>query len=222
MVGVQAQAVVAVLTRAPSAGGKTRLFDALGMPFDPALLAALLLDTLDGVALPGVARAVLFTPPGAAEEIRALVPPEVRLLAQREGDLGTRMRGAFDDLLAAGAHAVVLVGSDLPMIDASAIARALTTLRERPGTVVIGPADDGGYYLVGATTTPAALFAEVPWGTADVLRATMAAAARARLPIVLLEPMADVDTPDDLRVVREAAGPGGARTRAWSASRVHG
>ena len=59
-----------MLTRAPSSGGKTRLFTSLGIPSDPALLTALLLDTLDGAAAPGVRRVVAVTPPDACDDLR--------------------------------------------------------------------------------------------------------------------------------------------------------
>ena len=158
MVDVAGQAVVAILTRAPSAGGKSRLFAALGRPPDPDLLGALLLDTLDGIAAAAAARVVCFTPDDAAPEMRALAPPEVQLLPQGDGDLGARMSRAFERLFAGGASPIVLVGSDLPLIDAAAVGDAFARLRADPGAVVLGPAADGGYYLVGATRLHPALF----------------------------------------------------------------
>ena len=86
--------VVAVLTRAPSSGGKTRLFASLGLPPDPALLTALLLDTLDGAAAPGVRRVVAVTPPESCDEVRRIVG-DVEVMPQPHGDLGDRMRGVM-------------------------------------------------------------------------------------------------------------------------------
>ena len=77
MVGVPGPIVVAVLTRAPSRGGKSRLFAALGHPPDPTLLSALLLDTLDGVSLSGTTRVVFVDPADACDDVRALVPRDV-------------------------------------------------------------------------------------------------------------------------------------------------
>jgi hypothetical protein len=166
MVDLQDQDVVAVLTRAPSAGGKSRLFAGLGRPPDPDLLAAFLLDTLDAVALPHIARVACFTPATAETEVRALVPPDVHVLAQREDDLGDRMRLAFDDLFAGGARSAVLVGSDLPGLDGAVVSGAFRGLHEHPEAVVLGPARDGGYYLIGATRTPGVLLTRITLGQA--------------------------------------------------------
>jgi rSAM/selenodomain-associated transferase 1 len=212
-VDLEDQEVVAILTRAPSAAGKTRLFRELGCAPDPKLLVALLLDTLEAVAAPHATRVVCFTPPAAEPEMQALVPAGVLLLPQRNGDLGDRMRFVFDDLLARGAASVVLIGSDLPGIVPSTVAAAHRILRDRPRAIVLGPAHDGGYYLVGATRTPAALFAEMEWGTAQVLSETERRARIAGFEIVPVAPARDVDTVDDLRalVAGDAPAP---RTRA--------
>jgi rSAM/selenodomain-associated transferase 1 len=207
--------VVAVLTRAPSAGGKTRLFSALRRPPDPALLRALFLDTLDATDLPGVTRVVCFTPPGAGDEMRSLVPAGVQLMEQSEGDLGARMLGVFEELLASGASGVVLIGSDLPLLERSTVLGACRHLKEDPEAVVIGAASDGGYCLLGATQRPAALMADMAWGRSDVLAQTLARAEGAGLRVVQLPATRDVDTPDDLQAVAEAASRG-VRTRAWA------
>jgi rSAM/selenodomain-associated transferase 1 len=208
MVGEPGPIVVAVLTRAPSRGGKRRLFAALGRPSDPALLSALLLDTLDGVRLDGTIRVVCVEPGDACDEVRALVPHDVHVQPQRGGSLGERMRMTMDDLFAGGASIVVLVGSDLPDIMPSSIADAVSTLRSNPASVVLGPAQDGGYYLIAATTTPD-VFDDVEWSSRRVLEQTRAAASRHGLRVHLLETLGDVDMPEDLRSVRAG------RTRSW-------
>jgi rSAM/selenodomain-associated transferase 1 len=222
-------AVLAVLTRAPASGGKSRLFAALRTPPDPALTTALLLDTLDAVASPQWDCAIVVAPAEACDDVRAVVPAEMRLLPQRGGDLGARMRAAMDDLFAAGAHAVVLVGSDLPEIDAGAVATAFETLSRDRDALVIGPAHDGGYYLIGATRTPD-VFAGIEWGGAHVLDATVAAAQQCGLRVHLVDGCADVDNPDDLRrlvrmdsmdrahAMATDAGGQARRTRAWIAT----
>jgi rSAM/selenodomain-associated transferase 1 len=214
MVDVADATVVAVMARAPSSGGKTRLFASLGRSPDPELLRALLLDTLDGVAASGVRRVVAYTPASAEEEMRALVPADIGLMSQREGDLGARMRAVFEDLFARGAKAVVVVGSDLPGLAPDVIGQAIVLLGDGRERVVFGPAADGGYYLIAARRTPSDLLSGINWGTADVLNQSVAAAAAAAWEVALLPEAHDVDTIDELREVASNA-PGARRTRAW-------
>jgi rSAM/selenodomain-associated transferase 1 len=211
MVGESGPVVVAVLTRAPARGGKSRLFAALGQPPDPELLAALLLDTLDGVRLGGTMPIVFVEPGDACDEVRPLLPSDVRVRPQRGESLGDRMRLTMDDLFADGASIVVLVGSDLPDITPSSIANAIARLRNDPASLVLGPARDGGYYLIAATATPD-VFDGIEWSSPRVLEQTRAAASRYGLRVHLLEPLGDVDTAEDLQSVRAR------RTRSWAVS----
>lgn len=218
MVGVAGATVVAVLTRAPSSGGKSRLFAGLGRAPDAALLAALLLDTLDAIAPAGATRVVAVEPAHACEEVRALVPKDVSVFAQEDGGLGDRMRSVMATLFAQGAGAAALVGSDLPGIRWNVVSEAFAALDRDPDVLVLGPAGDGGYYLIGATSVPQ-VFDDIEWGTERVLAQTMAAAARRRLRVVLLAPMDDVDSVDDLQRLVDTASDvveASARTRAWA------
>jgi hypothetical protein len=216
MVDVAGAHVVALLTRAPASGGKSRLFTALGCAPDSRLLAALLLDTLDGAAAPGVVRIVSVSPASACDEVAALVPPGVGVIAQPEGTLGERMRSAFARLFDAGARAVAVIGSDLPEMRPAIVTSAFEMLERDPAALVIGPAADGGYYLMAATHVPN-VFEGIEWGTADVLAQTRRAAAASGLACVCVDPLADVDTPGDLE--RVGRGLGGSRTAAWIAHR---
>jgi rSAM/selenodomain-associated transferase 1 len=208
MVGVPGPAVVAVLTRAPSRGGKSRLFAELGRPPDAALLSALLLDTLDGVRLPGMTRVVFVDPADACDEVRAIVPRDVDVRAQAEGSLGERMRNAMASLFDEGATIVVLVGSDLPDITPERIETAVAHLKRDPGALVLGPAHDGGYYLIASTTIPN-VFDDVEWGSPRVLEQTRSSAERSGQRVELIDSLRDVDTLEDLRSVVAP------RTRAW-------
>jgi rSAM/selenodomain-associated transferase 1 len=210
-VGVPGPIVVAVLTRAPSRGGKSRLFAALGRPHDETLLSALLLDTLDGVALPGTTRVVFVDPADACDEVRGMVSPDVEVRAQPEGSLGERMRDTMTTLFTEGASIVVLAGSDLPDITPSMLDDAIAKLRHDPASLVLGPAHDGGYYLIAATSTPH-VFDGIEWGSPHVLEQTCAVAERAGLHVQLIDRLHDVDTPEDLEVVAAS------RTREWVAS----
>jgi rSAM/selenodomain-associated transferase 1 len=215
MVDVGKTDTVAVLTRAPSAGGKTRLFAALGRPPDQDLRAALLLDTLEGVLKLDARIVVAVTPAAACDEVAHLLAPlqhhgtRIEVMAQPEGDLGKRMRGTMARLFEDGARAVAMVGSDLPSLTDVPVRAAFAWLRRDPGALVLGPALDGGYYLIAATHVPR-VFDGIAWGRSDVLDATRAAAQRAGLRACLVEEVRDVDTPDDLRHA-----PRSSRTAAW-------
>jgi uncharacterized protein len=210
VVDLAGAAVVAILTRAPSAGGKSRLFAALGRAPDPALLTALLLDTLDAVAIAGVPRVIAVEPPEACAEVRALAP-DVDVIPQRPGTLGVRMQAVMSAVFAAGASAVALIGSDLPDIRPHVFADAFATLDADPTGLVLGPATDGGYYLIAAKSVPP-VFDAIDWGTAGVLEQTRAAAGRRGIRVHLIEAMSDVDAVADLDRI---AAP---RTSAWRKS----
>jgi len=182
------------------------------------LRTALLRDTLAVVSAIKANKAVLYTPRECAAEIESLTPFDALFLAQRGATLGERMRNGASDLLACGFERVVLVGADLPTLPATYVVDALERLTRSPESVVLGPAEDGGYYLVGMTHIHAELFEEIPWGTPDVLHRTQEAAAALRLRVELLPMWYDVDHPSDLQRVLHRRKEGylvGRHTCAW-------
>jgi len=204
-----------VMARVPSdTRGKSRLTRDLGGDHVE-LRRALLQDTLDAVE--GVADVdvfIAFEPADAIAEMRGLVGDGACLFPQQGDTLGDRMRNAFERLFAAGYSAVVMIGSDLPSLPASHLAQAFHCVRERPDAVVIGPASDGGYYLIGLRRLCPELFTSIAWSTTDVLTTTIRIAETCGLTVSLLSPWHDVDTVDDLRrVLRDPHG--ATRTRAW-------
>jgi rSAM/selenodomain-associated transferase 1 len=208
MVGMAGASVAAILTRAPAAGGKSRLFRALGRPADPALLEALLLDTLDGAYAPGISRVVAVEPAAACDQVRAIVPADVEVLPQASGTLGDRMAALMRNLFDRGARAVALLGSDLPDLQPKVVATAFDLLAREPDVLVLGPASDGGYYLIAATAVPP-VFEGMEWGSDRVMSDTLAAARARNIRIRRLDGMRDVDTPADLDAVIAP------RTAAW-------
>ncbi len=120
-----------------------------------------------------------------------------RVTQQRGADLGERMFAALERGLT-GYRKVLLVGSDCPQLDADYLQAALDALDEVP--VVIGPALDGGYVLIGAQQMDRRIFQAVPWGSGEVYAQTLANIAAAGLAVSSLQPLADVDTPGDLPV----------------------
>ena len=196
------RAAVAVFARAPSSGGKSRLVAHIAEPRLTSLRAALLADTLDVVCRFGsVDPFVFYTPHDGGHEIAALAPCAVTLVAQRGGDLGARMLAALRDLIEIRRHApAVLVGSDIPLLAAEHLFEATDALR-RNGGVVVGGADDGGYYLIGMNEIHEGLFDRIAWGGDSVLIDTLTRADRLGVDVRLVRGGYDVDTIDDLRRV---------------------
>jgi len=201
---------VAVMAKVPGAAPvKSRLHAALGPERATELYRCFLLDRLDGLAaLPSVIRRVVaFSPPEAADQMAALAPPGVDRLAQRGDDLAARLTGVFDDLFEEGHIAVVAMDSDSPTLPMAYVAQAADVLAHGRADVVIGPSDDGGYYLVGLDRRCPKLFDGIPWSTSEARAATLARARDLGLSALLLPRWFDVDTPEDLR--RLCADPAG-------------
>ena len=119
-----------------------------------------------------------------------------RTVLQRRGSLGLRMQRQFQRAAREGASKVVLIGSDLPELEASDLSAAFTALGQRQG--VLGPALDGGYWLIGLRRPEPELLAGIAWGGAQVLEQTLAAMARRGLEPQLLTRRGDLDWARDL------------------------
>jgi rSAM/selenodomain-associated transferase 1 len=189
------------MARAPSSPGKTRLAAHLSGERLTSFRAALLSNTLQAISLqPHVY--VSFTPDEAGEEIASFVDRATACVEQGSGDLGERMLRTLRYLLETrGYEAALLVGSDIPFLSADHLLEATATLASSGG-VVLGPADDGGYYLVGMTRPEPELFAGIAWGDESVLTDTLRAAERIGVEARLVRSLYDVDTIDDLRRLR--------------------
>lgn len=116
-------------------------------------------------------------------------------LGQAPGGLGARLLGAFAYHFANGAHRVVIIGSDCPGVDAALIRRAFSALEE--SDLVIGPAQDGGFYLLGLTRRAPGLFRRIEWSTAAVFRQVMRNASVLGRTVAVLRTLRDVDTVED-------------------------
>jgi rSAM/selenodomain-associated transferase 1 len=117
---------------------------------------------------------------------------------QSGGDLGHRMWSALAAAFSQERRQIVLIGSDCPEISERVLTLAFSLLTEHD--LVLGPARDGGYYLIGLNASYPELFQDMPWGTAAVLPKTLARAQLLHLRTVLLEPFTDIDRPEDLPV----------------------
>ncbi len=145
----------------------------------------------------------VYTPEGEEEGLAGLLPEGFARLAQRGQDLGERLHNAMADLLRAGFEGVCLINSDSPTLPPRLLADALEALR-RPGErVVLGPAIDGGYTLIGLMHPRAALFEDIAWSTSQVLTQTLGRAAAERLDVALLPLWYDVDDATSLQLLIE-------------------
>lgn len=201
----RATVAVAVMAKAPGAGAvKTRLCPPLTPREAAALARGFLRDTIAKVrGLHGATPAIAYTP-DSERALFARLAPDFALVPQRGTDLGARMRSTLAALLGAGHRAAIAIGTDTPTLPAAVLARAVEHIASGDVDVVLGPAADGGYYLVGVRADHAALFAGVPWSTDAVLAITRHRAAEAGLRCALLPAWFDVDTPDDLARLRMA------------------
>ena len=200
--------VVAVMTRSPAAPAesfKTRLASELA----PAerrrdLHLACFRDTV--AAARGVAHArlrVASTPEGAADDYRALGVEPGHVFMQKGDDLGARERDVFAHLFRQGARQVVLIGSDIPTITTTLLEAAFSALDTQPARVVLGPAADGGYYLLGLSGPQVPdLFTGVRWSTQYTLADTLRRCEFENRRFELLPVLEDVDTPDALGRLR--------------------
>jgi rSAM/selenodomain-associated transferase 1 len=197
-----------IFTRYPEAGtSKTRLIPALGAEGAAALqqgLAERLFRLAPSLlAREGIVAMVLIS--GGEDEAVNIWLQGMPWQRQVEGDLGQRMAAAFAGAFQAGMARVVLVGTDIPDIDLAILTEAFAALRL--GGAVIGPSQDGGYYLLGlsATLAPAllpTLFSGIAWSTAQVYDQTLSRLRAAGCPVIDLPRLADIDLPADLPLAR--------------------
>lgn len=186
-----------VFARAPEPGrSKTRLIPRLGAAGAAALHAAMIEDVL-ALSRDTGARRVLAAADRPDHPFLAQMAARegIPLVAQSEGDLGARMAAAIATGLGE-AERVCIIGSDSPTLLPAQIAAAFAQLDT--ADVVLGPAEDGGYWLIGSRRPLGKVLADTAWGTAAVLATTRARAEQAGLRVALAELHWDVDEPPDL------------------------
>lgn len=191
-----------VVAKQPVAGQvKTRIAVRLGQERAAQLYCCSLEDTLDLVSSFGEAQPILSYTPAteASRSFFANLAPEFLLLSQHGTDLGERLLDAFRQSAMRGSDRMVILGTDSPSLPLQFIAAAFSALDDPATDVVMGPATDGGYYLLGLRTPYPELFAGISWSTERVAAQTRARAAAAGLRLVELDPWYDLDTVDDLR-----------------------
>jgi rSAM/selenodomain-associated transferase 2/rSAM/selenodomain-associated transferase 1 len=189
-----------LFTRYPVPGKvKTRLIPALGAQGAVGLHRRLVLRTLR------IARKVCETigadlevqfDGGTEEQMHHWVGDQGTFTQQSDGDLGARMGNAFEASFRQGSPATVIIGTDCPALTPGILATAFDRLAER--RVVLGPANDGGYYLIGLTSPLPELFRGISWGTETVLANSLGVLEKGKIAPALLGPLDDLDRPEDL------------------------
>lgn len=206
-------ALVMAFLKAPRPGTvKTRLGREIG--FDGATVVYRDLAEQQLRRIPGEFRTeIRYAPHGAAAEMRQWLGRGCHYRAQSGGDLGERMRNAFAQGFQRGYQQIIAIGADCPELDEACLRRAAGLLAE--SDVVLGPASDGGYYLIGLRRPEPRLFAGIEWSTATVLATTQARIRECGLSCSLMEEKEDID---DLATLRrhQAKGTVGARQPAVS------
>lgn len=208
----RADFALVIFAKAPVPGQvKTRLCPPLTPDEAATLHGSFVLDTVERTRaaiaashLPAVR--ILACAPSSAHVFFKIMEERhgVRLLDQQGEDLGARMHGTFVDCFAEGFTRVVLVGTDVPSLPLPYFRQAFEALATHD--LVLGPAQDGGYYLIGLTRPAAGLFENIPWSSDRVLAATRERADKSGLRIRSLPVWRDIDTLEDLQVlIQESA-----------------
>lgn len=195
---------LAVMSKAPRAGEvKTRLTPPLTPDEAASLSACFLRDTAAAVGRTtkegrsvGVA---IYTPAGAEGKYAEILPADFVMMPQRGDALSERLILAVEDLFALGFTSICLINSDSPTVPKESFSRAAQFLAGCKDGVVLGPAEDGGYYLIGIKKLHRALFEDIEWSTERVLEQTLAKARQLGLEVHLLPQWYDVDDRAALR-----------------------
>jgi rSAM/selenodomain-associated transferase 1 len=200
------------MAKAPREGEvKTRLSDALSPEEARRLYVAFLSDTfalMENVRdeREELSLALCYTPEGEEEAFEEVEREGSLMIPQRGENLGERLTNCFADLFALGFESVIVIGADSPTLPGEYVFDAFECF-ETDEDVVIGPTEDGGYYLVGMRKLHMRIFEDIPWGGVGALDATVERAREAALNLVLLPEWRDVDTAEDFeRLKRDLEG----------------
>lgn len=189
-----------IFSRYPQPGKtKTRLIPALGAGGAAKLQQQMTEHTLNTakqlLAIRNLRVEVHFTG-GSQAQMAQWLGRDLEYVAQAAGDLGYRMRSAFERAFELGQRKVVIIGIDCPDLDRQILNSAFDALSDRD--LILGSAEDGGYYLIGLSKLVPQLFENIAWGSDRVLKDTTAIAQDLQLNLNYLTTLADVDRPEDL------------------------
>jgi rSAM/selenodomain-associated transferase 1 len=181
---------------------KSRLARHIGETVALRLYASMVLDTIDMLKRGRFPFRVCYAPPEARDQVTAWLGPDYFYMPQRGEDLGDRMEAAFADVFSGDVEKALLIGSDIPGLTAGIVEEAFASLVSNDA--VIGPADDGGYYLIGFRKNKflPGIFHDMVWSTSTVFCMTLDRLREASLSLHVLSEMTDIDTVDDLKKLR--------------------
>ena len=192
-----------IFTRYPEPGlTKTRLISALGEAGAAALqkeLTEKTIQKIDQLAKTSTVEPVIYFEGGDLASMQNWLGHERLYKPQGHGSLGKKLKKAFEDAFSAGAQRVVAIGCDCPDLNKEHIGRAFDALYLKD--LVLGPATDGGYYLIGIKRPLDGLFENIPWSTDKVFETTVCLAQQLDLSIEILQELHDVDRPADLEYI---------------------
>jgi rSAM/selenodomain-associated transferase 1 len=192
--------IILLFIKAPFRGQvKTRLASVLGAAGALDLYQRFVLDIIDTLEQTGIPFRICYTPADSEKAVAGWLGPGRQYQAQIGRDVGERMENAFQQVFSAGISRAVLTGSDIPDLPPEVFSEAFRALDGND--TVIGPARDGGYYLIGfrRNTFLPALFRGIAWSTNTVLTDTLAVLARKGSTVQQLPLWGDVDTIEDLK-----------------------
>lgn len=194
---------IAIMAKTPRAGAvKTRLCPPLSPEAAAELYRCFLLDTIAKIRMLKQTCPVISYTPYTDRDFFEALAPDFTLLTQQGSDLGARMADCFAQLFAMGYTGALLTGSDLPTLPMSVVQQALDLIATPQVDVVLGPSEDGGYYLMGLRMLHRDLFEEITWSTSQVLTETVQRAETKGLQVAYLPSWFDIDTPADLDRLR--------------------
>jgi rSAM/selenodomain-associated transferase 1 len=193
--------ILALFAKQPVPGSaKTRLAAATSNTWAAAVAEAFLFDLIDRFATTAHERVLAFTPAEAEEYFERIARGRYELCSQSNGDLGKRLASFLRGSLRSGRERIVIVGTDSPTLPQAMVERAFDELET--ADVVLGPALDGGYYLLGCTRELPPIFHGIAWSGSHVLADTIARLNDPAWRVALLPPWYDVDTLDDWHMLR--------------------
>jgi rSAM/selenodomain-associated transferase 1 len=219
-----ARPLIIIMAKAPAPGAvKTRLSPLLSPTQAAQVSLAFLEDTLEKCVTATRDVMLAYAPSDGDKTLReilapALQPPSNLWFAQRGDDLSARLESVAAHGFALGFSPLIIIGADSPTLPHSILQSAIQTLADKSCDLVLGPTEDGGFYLLGLNAMQRNLYRNVAWSTPGVLAHVQTNAEKINLRVGLLQRWHDVDTPDDLRKLNRTLlqNPNAApRTAAW-------